>query len=290
MVSYAGLVGVLDRLLGRTTQPSDRPPAGAPEAERSGRFAPLPEDNFVKVVGESHYQEALRALVRHCVPAEDGRPGFPAVLVREPENPFDPNAIAVHGPTGPVGYLPRENAARYSQTFAKLREAGYDGGSCGGLLNGGDREPPNYGVVLTLAYPEVCEMHLGISRGASGSGASRPASTKSEVGTLRGAHFTSYVDEVKTLRRDGRDESAELLLLELLDVNEAEAAHEGWGVAPWYYEQLAIIYRQRKDPVAEVAVLERFAAMPHAPGASPPKLLDRLKKARELAEKGDVAR
>lgn len=144
-------------------------------------------------------------------------------------------------------------------------------------------------MVLTLAYPEVCEMHLGISQGTSGSGASRPASTKSTWGTLRGKHFTSYAEEVKTLRRHGHDDSAEKLLVELVGIIEVEASHEGWGVAPWYYEQLAIIYRKRRDALAEVAILERYAAAPHAPGVGPEKLHKRLDKARQLlGERADA--
>jgi hypothetical protein len=71
--------------------------------------------------------------------------------------------------------------------------------------------------------------------------------------------------------------------LELVDAIEAEAFQEGWGVAPWYYEQLAIIYRKRKDAMAEVEILERYASAPHAPGAGPEKLRQRLQKARHLA-------
>ena len=194
-------MGLVDKLLGR----DETGGAAARQAptQPSGRFLPLPEDNFMKVVGESHYQDALRALVPQCVSAVDGRPSFCAVLVPEPDNAFDRHAIAVHGPTGKVGYLAREDAARYGITFDALRRAGYDGGLCTGLLNGGDRDRPSLGVVLTLAYPEACEMHLGISSGTSGTGGGPPASTTTSSAALRGKHYTSYVEEVKTLRRDG---------------------------------------------------------------------------------------
>lgn len=280
-------MGLMNRLLGRRDQRAGG--AEPPPLTRlvAGKFAPLPEDGFMKVVGESYCQDELRALVPECVPGTDGRPSFSAVLIPEPENPFDRHAIAVHGPTGRVGYLAREDAERYSHTFDELGKQGYDGGGCTGLLNGGVHDRPNYGVVLTLAYPEVCEMHLGISQGSSATGARRPAVTKSEAGALRGKHFTAYVDEVKTLRRHGHDDSAEELLLELLRVIEAEASEQAWGVAPWYYEQLAIIYRKRRDAPAEVAILERYASAPHAPGAGPERLRERLEKARHLSERHD---
>jgi hypothetical protein len=52
-----------------------------------------------------------------------------------------------------------------------------------------------------------------------------PAS--SDSGIVRGKHFTSYVEEVKELRRHGDDQSAERLLLESVDATEAEAAANG---------------------------------------------------------------
>lgn len=105
-------------------------------------------------------------------------------------------------------------------------------------------------------------------------------------GYYKGLHYTKYVDQVKRLKSSGNYDKAEELLLHLIDAVEAEAKAEGCGVAPWYYEQLAIIYRKRKDYQAEVAILERFARQKHAPGAMPPILLDRLVKARKLLTEG----
>jgi len=53
-------------------------------------------------------------------------------------------------------------------------------------------------------------------------------------------------------------------------------------VAPWPYEQLAIIYHRTKDYTSEVHILERFARQRHASGVKPAKLLERLEKARML--------
>ena len=66
------------------------------------------------------------------------------------------------------------------------------------------------------------------------------------------------------------------MLLELVKATEDEAMVERWGVAPWYYEQLAILYRKRRDPLREVEILERFARQEHAGGVMPPELLARL--------------
>ncbi|MDE0495984.1 MAG: hypothetical protein OXH86_01390 [Acidimicrobiaceae bacterium] len=83
-----------------------------------------------------------------------------------------------------------------------------------------------------------------------------------------------WVDSVTNLKRQERYDEA-LTILE--GCMAAEEAHIG-GVAPWYYEQAAIIHRKKKDRAAELGVLRRYAAQPHAPGALPPKLLARLAK------------
>jgi hypothetical protein len=103
---------------------------------------------------------------------------------------------------------------------------------------------------------------------------------ESQSGFVRGKHFTSYVSEVTELGRQGNDQAAERLLLELVEGTEAEARSDGHGVAPWYYQQLAVLYRKRGEPRNEIAILERFAGQPQAPGATPPKLLTRLNEAR----------
>ena len=107
-----------------------------------------------------------------------------------------------------------------------------------------------------------------------------PSRDPSGPGMVEGKHFTEWADTVKELRRQGDEEAAEELLLALVDATEAEARAEGYGVAPWYYEQLAISYRKRGEPEKEVAILERYAAQQHAPGVKPPKLLERFENAK----------
>ncbi len=101
-------------------------------------------------------------------------------------------------------------------------------------------------------------------------------------GYYNGRHFTTYVSDVEALKRQGKLEEAEHLLLELVTATEAEDKVDKRGVAPWYYEELAKIYRKQKDYAREVSILERFAAQRHAPGAKPPQLMERLEKVRVL--------
>jgi len=108
---------------------------------------------------------------------------------------------------------------------------------------------------------------------------------REKLGYYKGRHFTTYVEEVKQLKRAGKLEEAKALLLELVKATEEEGKYT--GVGPWYYEQLAIIHRGTKDYASEVAILERFAKQKHAPGAKPAQLLERLDKARALAKKAE---
>jgi|Deesub1362A_J573_1020465.scaffolds.fasta_scaffold03466_2 hypothetical protein len=61
-----------------------------------------------------------------------------------------------------------------------------------------------------------------------------------------GRHYTDYVEEIKHLKRTGRLEEAEKLLLKLIEAVEHGACVTNQGVAPWNYDQLAIIYRKRR--------------------------------------------
>ena len=106
-----------------------------------------------------------------------------------------------------------------------------------------------------------------------------------QPGFYKGRHFTTYVDDVKQLKKGNQIVGAEHLLLQLVEAIEAEDEVEALGVAPWYYEQLAIIYRQRKDYAAECSILEQFEAQRHAPGVTPAMLMSRLAKAQDLLQK-----
>lgn len=146
-----------------------------------------------------------------------------------------------------------------------------------------------------------------------------------KAGDVDGKHYTDSVESVKQLKREGKNQEAIAILLRLVDATEAEAveaakessamvtllrssvptadkaanqlrsavgdfweassAEQVWGVAPWYYEQLAILYRKEKQYLQEVAILERYINQPKAAGVGPQKLAGRLEKAKELLAK-----
>jgi tetratricopeptide (TPR) repeat protein len=93
-------------------------------------------------------------------------------------------------------------------------------------------------------------------------------------------YYTSCVDEVKALKRNGDLDSATKLLLKAIKATEAEAKAKGWAVAPWYFRQLAIIYRKQKNYSAEREILERY--LRHIPRDTEAK--ERLKKVQSLID------
>ena len=107
-------------------------------------------------------------------------------------------------------------------------------------------------------------------------------------GFFGGRHYTTYVTDIEILKKQDRAEELERLLLNLIDAIEQESRNTGLGVAPGYYQELAILYRKGKDFKKEVEILERFARQQHAPGVLPPRLLDRLEKAKDLKAKSDA--
>ena len=106
-----------------------------------------------------------------------------------------------------------------------------------------------------------------------------------EAGRINGKHYTEHVEHVRQLKREKKHDEAIELLFKLVGATEKEAKIADWGVAPWYYEQLAIIFRKEKRYVDEVMILERYQNQTRAPGAKPSKLDERLLKARELRDK-----
>ncbi len=98
----------------------------------------------------------------------------------------------------------------------------------------------------------------------------------SKPGFVDGRHYATYVVEVRRLKRVGDLDGAKELLLRLVDATEAEASARGESWVARYYEQLAIIYRKKKQPADELAILERYERQAKAPGTVPERLANRL--------------
>ncbi|MGI9016879.1 MAG: HIRAN domain-containing protein [Euzebya sp.] len=105
----------------------------------------------VNAVGESHYQDALSGICR----GEERRGDVvlhQAILIPEPDNPHDVDAVrvAVDGLT--IGYLAREDAGAYQPLLLELLASGYLGWCPAAIIGGGERW---YGVFLRLGGPDA---------------------------------------------------------------------------------------------------------------------------------------
>lgn len=107
-------MGLFDRFRKRDevqTAQSDSRPFAAGTTEVTTIVFTGTED--LEVVGESYRQTELWVLAGG-VTTERVRKDIVAFLIPEPDNQHDPNAIAVYIDRFPVGYIPRDHAARLS--------------------------------------------------------------------------------------------------------------------------------------------------------------------------------
>lgn len=142
-------------------------------------------------------------------------------------------------------------------------------------------------LIIAVALIVVGYLIWKVRESSAGAGDAKTQPTRSpgQAGYVDGRHFTEYVETVKSLKREGQYDAALHLLKRLIAATEAESGRSGMGVAPWYYEEAAKIYRRRKEYEQEVSVLERYMGKVHAPGASKPRLMERLEKARQLLQR-----
>jgi HIRAN domain len=114
-------VGLFDRLFGKSEPPV---PKVAPGTYVEATLYTGGET--LEAVGESHYQDTLWRIVGG--PSDEHvRHYTVAVLLPEPDNPYDANAVQVLIDAELVGYLSREDAAAYRPGLLRLMESSANG-------------------------------------------------------------------------------------------------------------------------------------------------------------------
>lgn len=110
---------------------------------------------------------------------------------------------------------------------------------------------------------------------------------KNKAGYINGKHYTEYVDDIKELKRQSKLQEAENILLKIIEALKAEAKAEGphWFLAPWYFEQLAIIYRKQKSIEKERNILEQYLNLNKIDGKGETPLEVRYRKVKEKIKK-----
>jgi hypothetical protein len=92
------------------------------------------------------------------IPRKPGRPRPTARQVAlEPDNPYDPNAVAVYIAGRKVGHLPTPAAQAFAPVGRRLAEQ-QQVGACSAIITGGwdrgDGDTGHFGVTLDLAHPD----------------------------------------------------------------------------------------------------------------------------------------
>jgi hypothetical protein len=110
------------------TQPSTNPTL--PELVTAARLEPPrhPLDEQVEVAGETHYVKGIKkvfsAARRPITNAGATLENVECILVPEPWNPYDVNAVAVMVGVHQVGHLPAELAVSYAKSLGRLAASG----------------------------------------------------------------------------------------------------------------------------------------------------------------------
>jgi uncharacterized protein YbgA (DUF1722 family) len=114
----------------------------------------LEGDELVRVVGTSHYHDALLELSGR-IGDEEIRVEKVAEFVREPDNPHDPDAIAIHIDGKLVGYLSRDDNKRWLDVVAAHRIGAE-------AMIAGRGGTTGLGVFLRLPTPTEARAQIGI--------------------------------------------------------------------------------------------------------------------------------
>ena len=95
-----------------------------------------------------------------------------------------------------------------------------------------------------------------------------------------------YLRDVQRLKREDRLAEAIASLLDLIDAAEEDSLYSGLGVAAVYYEELAIVFRKRREYSKELYILDRYMRQRHIYGDPRQEIMKkRLEKAKKLYSK-----
>ncbi|WP_459976032.1 hypothetical protein [Nocardioides pyridinolyticus] len=190
-------------------------------------------------------------------------------LVPEPENPVDPNAVAVQVAGARVGYvpsfiargLPRDRSLDCqvqlwaAPTPKGLRVRGWFFAGDGPARWPHTASNPPAITVEERRAERAADTTRMVDQALAGGGERAEQFKAGMVGRL---HYLETVEPIKQLKREGR--LAEALALCYGAIEAAESSREGREPAPWYTEQAAIIHRKLGERDKEEAVLRRWLA------------------------------
>lgn len=120
----------------------------------------------VNVVGEGGYQGSLEIVAGGRTIDGGMNRDHQALLVPEPSNRYDPNAVEVRIGGMRVGYLSREDAVAYRPAIDLAAASGFTLAAPASIQGGWDRGPldrGNFGVILHMGQPAEVEAEIAVN-------------------------------------------------------------------------------------------------------------------------------
>lgn len=184
-------MGLFDRLrAGRA--PTAAQPAAPPSITVAVQL--FGGDDDLEIVGEASYQEALWTICRGAE-GDRIRHQIVAVLVPEPKNPHDPNAIAVHVDGHVVGYFARDVAVQYGSGLQSLMSQCDGHVALRGVIVGGGYYPDGPGRLGVWLDHDPRDFGLTVTGGSSRSGPAGRAVPTGE--TMRTGFTEAWLTDVE---------------------------------------------------------------------------------------------
>ncbi len=291
MISH--MAGFWARLFGRNNDPRSTANAATPDSPPPRRTAQNPNDNLVEVrrgerweevvevSGEAQFRRSFQKIFMTLGRPEGGVTFQDARLI-----PTRKGIIGVQIMGETVGYLDDDEdfyvatvkrslarlgkdevAVIHARIWAIVDQAGLWRArvSLAHNIGAGSREEDYREKRLTSERWEaeraakVAEQEAARAERAS----ARAAKQKLEAdaiaaGSFNGAHWSEQQPTAIMLKAEARTDELAALLEQCVDAAEAEAKVRNLVPAQWPTVQLGMIYRERGDFAAEVALLERF--------------------------------
>ena len=136
LAMVVAVIWVIKSLFRRGGASTDDGPALLPKS------ADVARSFLLGVAGESHNNEDGSS--RQKIIGKLGS-GDPVLFIREPDNPHDPDAVAIHSDLGQIGYVPREHGRLAGDIDRGVRLSG-----AVESIHGGTRDKPMRGVVVRV--------------------------------------------------------------------------------------------------------------------------------------------
>lgn len=283
-----GLVSVVSPPVGQAdSAPGVVAPLVAPPAAALAPTTSAPAHSVgqgwqdVEVAGESYHRSEIGRLFRKWGLKAGGVTMRVAVLVPEPTNKHDRNAVKVVIDGEHVGYVPAEDAPRVRRAIAKLPKKV---AATVPVRIWGTNGDGTWRTRITLAFSGATERERDFwAETVAEREREATAAAVANVGQVRGAWWATHREAIGELKKQERYPEALSLIEECAAAVLRVAAVENKAPNAWPAEQASIVLRKMKDPVRELAILESYV---QGCGEHPvsDRMLERLNRARVAAQ------